>query len=61
MSNNSSTRYYQKKQRLQKKACESYQNLYEEEQVKYGCERYIKFPEHEKQRLIEYPLSKNIY
>ena len=37
MSNNSSTRYHQKnKERLQKKACERYQNLSEDETVKYG-------------------------
>ena len=58
MSKNLSAKYYQEnKERLQKKACEKYQNhSKEEEEIKrqYGCERYKNLPEDEKQNLVEY-------
>ena len=58
MSKNLSGKYYQEsKERLQKKACERYQNLSKEEKEKkwqYGCERYKNLSEDEKQKLVEY-------
>ena len=58
MSKNFSAKYYQEnKERLQKKACERYQNLSKEEKEKkeqYGCERYKNLVDDEKQKLVEY-------
>ena len=46
------------KERLQKKFCEKYQNLSEEENNKgvsqHGCEHYNILPEDEKQGLVDY-------
>ena len=49
INNNSSSTYYQKN----KKACERYQNLSEEEKEKCGCQRYEDVPWHEKQMLLK--------
>ena len=58
MSKNFSAKYYQEnKERLQKKACERYQNLSKEEKEKkeqYGCEPYKNLVDDEKQKLVEY-------
>ena len=54
-------KYYQEnKERLQKKACEAYQNLCKEEKKerKCGCERYKNLSEDEKNKLVEH--RKNI-
>ena len=59
MVNNSSSRCYQKKKRkgrLQNKARERYEYLFEEEKEKkqqYARKRYKNLPKHEKQRLFE--------
>ena len=53
-----SAKYCQEnKERLQKKARKSYQNLSKEEKEKkrqYGCKHYKKLSEDEKQKLVEY-------
>ena len=53
-----SAKYYQeKKERLQNKACERYQNLSKKEKEKkrqYSRERYKNLSENEKQKLVEY-------
>ena len=56
MPKNSSAKYYQKnKERLQKRVCESYQNLSKEEKkVEYGHEQRENLPKDEKQSLDEY-------
>ena len=58
MPKNFSAKYYQEnKERLQKKACERYQNLSKEEKEKkeqYGCEPYKNLVDDEKQKLVEY-------
>ena len=58
MSKNLSCKYYQEnKERLQKKACERYQNLSKEKKKKkqqHGCEHYKNLSEDEKQKLVEY-------
>ena len=63
MSKDSSAKYYQnKKERLQKKACERYQNFSKVEKEKkpqYPHERNKNIPEDEKQKLVEY--RKKIY
>ena len=49
------TGYYKKnKQKLQKEACESYQNLSEDDKQKYCYERYRNLSEDKKPKLIEY-------
>ena len=61
MSKHLSGKYYQEnKERLQKKACERYQNLSKEEKKKqhYGREQYKNISKDEKQKLVEY--RKNI-
>ena len=56
MSTNSIAKYYQEnKERLQKKACERYENLSKEEKEKkqqYGCKCYRNLSEDEKQKLV---------
>ena len=63
MSKNFSVKYYQEnKERLQKKICERYQNLFKEEKEKkrqYGREHYKNLSEGEKNKLVEYG-KKNI-
>ena len=58
MSKNLSAKYYQEnKERLQKKACEKYQNLSKEKKEKkrqYGRECYQNLSEDEKNKLVEY-------
>ena len=58
MSKNLSAKYYQEnKERLQKKACERYQNLSKEKKEKkrqYGRECYQNLSEDEKNKLVEY-------
>ena len=58
MFKNLSAKYYQEnKERLQKKACERYQNLSKERKEKkrqYGGERYKNLSEDEKNKLVEY-------
>ena len=53
-----SANYYQRnKERVQKKACERYQNISKEEKgkkEKYGCQRYKNLSEDEKQKVVEY-------
>ena len=56
-------KYYQKKkEKLQKKAPERYQNLSKEEnekkKKKCGCESYKNLPENEKNTLVEYRKKK---
>ena len=55
---NLSAKYYQEnKERLQRKACERYQNLSEEEKVKkcqHGFEHYKNLSGEEEQKLVEY-------
>ena len=61
MSKNLSTKYYQEnKEKLQKKACERYQNLSKKEKKQqYGRKRYKNRSEDEKNKLVEY--RKNDY
>ena len=58
MSKNLSAKYYQEnKERLQKKACERYQNLSKEKKEKkrqYGRECYQNLSEDEKNKLVGY-------
>ena len=58
MSKNFSVKCYQEnKERLQEKACETYQNLSKEEKQKkrqYGRERYKNLSEDEKNKVVEY-------
>ena len=58
MSKTLSAKYCQEnKERLQRKACEKYQNISKEEKEKIqqdGHERYKNFSEDEKQKLVEY-------
>ena len=58
MPKNLSTKFYEEnKERLQKNACERYQNLSKEEKEKkqqYGQERYKNLSEDETQKLIYY-------
>ena len=57
MSKNLSTKYYQEnKERLQKKAHERSQNIFEEKNEKkrqYGREHYNNLPEDEKNKLVD--------
>ena len=58
MSKNLSAKYYEEvKERLQKKACERYQNLCKKEKEKmwqHCLERYKNLSEDKKQKLVEY-------
>ena len=49
-----SAKYYQEhKERLQKKACERYQNLFKEEKKQYCHESYKTFSEDLKIKIVE--------
>ena len=70
MSKTLSAKYYQEdKERLQKRACERYQNFSKKEKEKklqYGCARYKISSEDEKKKLVEnrkkfYRVRKNIF
>ena len=57
MSKTLSAKYYQENiERLQKNACERYQNLFKEKEKKWldGHECYKNLSEDEKQKLVEY-------
>ena len=58
MSKKLSAKYYQEnKERLHKKACEKYQNLFKDEKEKerqYSCESYKNLSEDEKNKLFDY-------
>ena len=57
MSKDSIAKYHQNnKERVQKKACEKYQSIFEDKKKKkgqYGPERYKNLPENGKQKLVE--------
>ena len=70
MSKTSSAKYYQEgKERLQKRACERYQNFSKKEKEKklqYGRARYKISSEDEKKKLVEnrkkfYRVRKNVF